>query len=189
MRTYFLARLYIGYCFSKTLKRGSEQGVGHQTHTLSTGKISTMLLQNQAITYICQLRQTCMPWRVLALRKAWKVAKCGFIYSCFSCSCYYHSFLVKTWGSSIANAAFWLATLLAIYLTIRQRGQVVYERIVNEGEAWVDYSLRDNEAELSNCFSIHPILRYIEKFVKKSTRFLTMTYRKANTKTNATSDL
>ena len=96
MRTYFLARLYIGYCFSKTLKRGSEQRVGHQTHTLSTGKISTMLLQNQAITCICQLRQTCMPWRVLALRKAWKVAKCCFIYSCFSCSCYYHSLLVKT---------------------------------------------------------------------------------------------
>ena len=30
------------------------------------------------------------------------------------------------------------------YLTIRQRSRVVYERIV--------YSLRDNEAELSNCF-------------------------------------
>ena len=56
-----IARLYIGDCFAKTLNRRSEQRVGHQTHTLSTGKISTMLLQNQAITYICQLRQTCMP--------------------------------------------------------------------------------------------------------------------------------
>ena len=68
-----IARLYIGDCFAKTLNRRSEQRVGHLTHTLSTGKISTMLLQNQAITYICQLRQTCMPWRVLALKKAWKV--------------------------------------------------------------------------------------------------------------------
>ena len=43
------------------------------------------------------------------------------------------------------------------YLTIRRRVRVVYERIVNEGEAWVDYSLIDNEGELSDCFSIHSI--------------------------------
>ena len=34
------------------------------------------------------------------------------------------------------------------YLTIRQRGRIGYEPI--------DYLFRDNEAELSNCFSIHP---------------------------------
>ena len=50
------------------------------------------------------------------------------------------------------------------YLTIRQRGRVVYELIVNEGAARVDYLFRDNEAELSNCFSIHsyPILPKIQ---------------------------
>ena len=47
------------------------------------------------------------------------------------------------------------------YLAIRQRVRVVYERIVNEGEAWVDYSLIDNVGELSNCFSIHLLPRYI----------------------------
>ena len=41
------------------------------------------------------------------------------------------------------------------YLTIRQR--VVYELIVNESAASVDYLFRDNEAELSNCFSINQI--------------------------------
>ena len=49
---------------------------------------------------------------------------------------------------------------LAIYLTIRQRGRVVCELIFNEGAARVDYLLRDNEAELSNCFSIHPYPKY-----------------------------
>ena len=39
--------------------------------------------------------------------------------------------------------------------------RVVYERIVNEGEARVDYSLIDNKDELSNCFSIHLVPRYI----------------------------
>ena len=38
---------------------------------------------------------------------------------------------------------------------MRQRGRVVYERIVDEGEAWVDYQVMDNEDELSNCFSIN----------------------------------
>ncbi len=46
-------------------------------------------------------------------------------------------------------------TSSVIYLTIRQRGRVVYEKIVNEGEVRIDYLLLDNEAELSNCFSIH----------------------------------
>ena len=46
------------------------------------------------------------------------------------------------------------------YLTIRQRGRVVYELIVNEGAARVDYLFRDNEAELSNCFSIHSYPKY-----------------------------
>ena len=46
------------------------------------------------------------------------------------------------------------------YLTIRQRGRVVYELIVNEGAAQVDYLFRDNEAELSNCFSIHSYPKY-----------------------------
>ena len=46
-------------------------------------------------------------------------------------------------------------SICVFYLTIKQRGRVVYERIVNEEEAWLDYSLIDNEAELSNCFSIH----------------------------------
>ncbi len=36
-----------------------------------------------------------------------------------------------------------------------QRGRVVYEQIVDEGETRVDYLLIDNEAELSNCFSIN----------------------------------
>ena len=35
----------------------------------------------------------------------------------------------------------------------RQRGRVVYKLIINEGAARVDYLF--NEAELSNCFSIH----------------------------------
>ena len=47
--------------------------------------------------------------------------------------------------------------LLILYLAIRQRVRVVYERIVNEGEA----SLIDNEGESSNCFSIHLVPRYI----------------------------
>ena len=47
-----------------------------------------------------------------------------------------------------------------VYLTIRQRGRVVYELIVNEGAARVDYLFRDNEAELSNCFSIHSYPKY-----------------------------
>ena len=47
-----------------------------------------------------------------------------------------------------------------VYLAIRQRGWVVYELIVNEGAARVDYLFRDNEAELSNCFSIHSYLKY-----------------------------
>ena len=38
---------------------------------------------------------------------------------------------------------------------------VVYEQIVNEGEAWADYSLIDNEGEFSNCFSIHLVRTYI----------------------------
>ena len=46
------------------------------------------------------------------------------------------------------------------YLTIRQQGRVVYELIVNEGAARVDYLFRDNEAELSNCFSIHFYPKY-----------------------------
>ena len=57
-------------------------------------------------------------------------------------------------------------------LTIRQRGRVVYELIVNEGAARVDYLFRDNEAELSNCFSIHSYRKYklwgkLEKFDQK----------------------
>ena len=47
-----------------------------------------------------------------------------------------------------------------IYLTIRQRGRVVYEQIVDEGETRVDYLLIDNEAELSNCFSINHHIKY-----------------------------
>ena len=59
-----------------------------------------------------------------------------------------------------------------VYLTIRQRGRVVYELIVNEGAARVDYLFRDNEAELSNCFSIHSYPKYklqgkLEKFDQK----------------------
>ena len=46
------------------------------------------------------------------------------------------------------------------YLTIRQRGRVVYEQIVDEGETRVDYLLIDNEAELSNCFSINHHIKY-----------------------------
>ena len=45
-------------------------------------------------------------------------------------------------------------------LTIRQRGRVVYELIVNEGAARVDYLFRDNEAELFNCFSIQINRKY-----------------------------
>ena len=45
-------------------------------------------------------------------------------------------------------------------LTIRQRGRVVYEQIVDEGETRVDYLLIDNEAELSNCFSINHHIKY-----------------------------
>ena len=47
-----------------------------------------------------------------------------------------------------------------VYLTIRQRGKVAYELIVNEGAARVDYLFRYNEAELSNCFSIHSYPKY-----------------------------
>ena len=47
-----------------------------------------------------------------------------------------------------------------LYLTIRQRGRVVYEQIVDEGETRVDYLLIDNEAELSNCFSINHHIKY-----------------------------
>ena len=36
---------------------------------------------------------------------------------------------------------------------IRLRAWDFYEVIVDEGEAWVDYSLIDNKGELSNCFS------------------------------------
>ena len=43
------------------------------------------------------------------------------------------------------------------YLTMRQRGQVVYELIVNKGAARVDYLFRDNEA----CKSILTILKTI----------------------------
>ncbi len=43
---------------------------------------------------------------------------------------------------------------------IRQQGRVVYEQIVDEGETRVDYQLIDNEAESSNCFSIHSHLRH-----------------------------
>ncbi len=46
------------------------------------------------------------------------------------------------------------------YLTIRQRCRVVYEQIVDEGETRVDYLLIDNEAELSNCFSINHHIKY-----------------------------
>jgi hypothetical protein len=55
------------------------------------------------------------------------------------------------------------------YLTIRQRGRVVYEGIVNEDEVRVDYSLIDNEAELSNCFSIHSMstIIYSKKILQK----------------------
>ena len=45
--------------------------------------------------------------------------------------------------------------VIYVYLTIRQRGRAVYELIVIEGAARVNYLFRDNEAELSNCFSIH----------------------------------
>ncbi len=41
-----------------------------------------------------------------------------------------------------------------------QRGRVVYEQIVDEGETRVDYLLIDNEAELSNCFSINHHIKY-----------------------------
>ena len=47
-----------------------------------------------------------------------------------------------------------------VYLTIRQRGRVVYQQIVDEGETRVDYLLTDNEVKLSNCFSIHSHLRH-----------------------------
>ncbi len=39
-------------------------------------------------------------------------------------------------------------------------GRVVYEQIVDEGETRVDYLLIDNEAELSNCFSINHHIKY-----------------------------
>ena len=45
------------------------------------------------------------------------------------------------------------------HLTIR-RGRVVYDLIVNEDATRVDYLFRDNEAELSNCFSIHSYPKY-----------------------------
>ncbi len=58
------------------------------------------------------------------------------------------------------------------YLTIRQRGRVVYEQIVDEGETRVDYLLIDNEAELSNCFSINHHIKYklgcINKILNKN---------------------
>ena len=46
------------------------------------------------------------------------------------------------------------------YLTIRQRGRVVYELIVNKDAARADYLFRDDEAELCNCFSIHSYPKY-----------------------------
>ncbi len=46
------------------------------------------------------------------------------------------------------------------YLTIRQRGRVVYEQIVDEGETRVDYLLIDNEGELSNCLSTNHHIKY-----------------------------
>ena len=52
------------------------------------------------------------------------------------------------------------STSVNFYLTIRQQGRVVYELIVNEGAARVEYLFRDNEAELSNCFSIHSYPKY-----------------------------
>ena len=45
------------------------------------------------------------------------------------------------------------------YLTITQRRQVVYDLVVNVGAARADYLFRDNEAELSNCFSINQVVR------------------------------
>ncbi len=56
------------------------------------------------------------------------------------------------------------------YLTIRQRGRVVYEQIVNEGEARIDYLLIDTEAELSNCFSIHSHLTKTQTVSDNETR-------------------
>ena len=50
------------------------------------------------------------------------------------------------------------------FLTII-RGRIVYELIVNEGAARVDYLFGDNKAELSNCFSINQVVR--QNFVSK----------------------
>ena len=44
-------------------------------------------------------------------------------------------------------------------LKIRQTGQIVGQLIVNKGTALVDYLFRDNEVELSNCFSINQEVR------------------------------
>ena len=49
------------------------------------------------------------------------------------------------------------------YLTITQRGQVVYALVVNVGAARADCLFGDNEAKLSNCFSINQVVR--ESFV------------------------
>ena len=47
----------------------------------------------------------------------------------------------------------WLALLLAIQLTIRQRARVVYEQVASEAQS-SSLSLIDNEGKSSNCFSI-----------------------------------
>ncbi len=47
------------------------------------------------------------------------------------------------------------------------RGRVVYEQIVDEGETRVDYLLIDNEAELSNCFSINHHIKYKLECINK----------------------
>ena len=44
---------------------------------------------------------------------------------------------------------------MLVYLTIRQQGGVVYERIVDEGETWVNYLLIAQWGRVVYCFSIN----------------------------------
>ena len=54
----------------------------------------------------------------------------------------------------------YLKYIFMVYSTVRQRGRVVCELIVNEEAARVDYLIWDNETELSNFFSLYSYPKY-----------------------------
>ena len=59
----------------------------------------------------------------------------------------------------LENSVFSEHRYIMVYLTTGHRGRVVYELIVNESAARVDYLFRDDETELSNCFNTNQVVR------------------------------